>query len=1138
MRPILLELDGFASYRTKATVDFRDTDFFVLVGPTGSGKSTVIDAMIFALYGTVPRWDDRSAVAPALAPTVNRAVVRLIFEAGGKRFAAMRDVRRSGGKNPTISIKEGRLEQFVSNQALGGPEDEVVTLASGREVNGAVEQILGLNYGQFTQSVALPQGEFAQFLHATDGERQAILKNLLGYTVYDRIQKAAFSKAADARTRADTLAEQLEGFSDATEDHVAATARALEQLHTLREKVTAVLLPALKSEFEAANTARSAHDRAAAERDQLLVVVKPDGVDELDSQKRSAAVEADAAATAQRSIEEQDSEIRTELRALRPRHELEHVLAQWRELTEVERRLPGLTETAETAKAARQEAASRRQTAEAAVGLAREGADTAATAADAYERQLDNARGHLTLLAELRAPDDIAAIADALRHAAERLSAHSATLTLRETTQQNAAAELDQLPGSGLLSLADGAAEQVIAVIAQDSEESPQRAAAQAAAESARRAADSAAEDLAVAEQALRTTEHTNQAVALRADLHEGDDCPVCGQPITELPSGADEVDLDAAHAVIRTARTAAQNAANEAARLDNQLHTASAVREERLQRCETARSTLVKHLAELGIDAPWAALNNAVAPDALSTLADDAAAARSLITNVIGHRTATEAARREADAAVTTARDAVQAATKALDDVRQQARHAQTTLNACRDTVGALDPPRIEDVDIGAAWHQLTEWAQLLSRRLKGEMELLTPQAGKARAAAEHARKQLEEAEGQAQATQAAFTAAAVAEEKANTELGASQDRKDELLRLLADAPTAEEAAAERDKVVRLEQRREDTDTQLQRARATTARAREQLDAADAAIKASWEHLRQVRDRLANLDAPQVSGADLVADWDQLLLWATSAAQARATTVASADTALRDAEARAATAATALADELTAHSVEFDSTISANELADQVPAAVAAAVATAKSALRHARERLHQAERMRTEVQSFRDSAEVAHMLSTLMRANQFPRWLIGSALDALLQDASAILLELSGGQFELTRDERDLLVIDHNDADMPRPVKTLSGGETFQASLALALALSQQVTALSASGASKLESIFLDEGFGTLDEATLEVVAGTLETLAASGSRMVGVITHVAALAERIPIRYQINRDSAGSHIERLQG
>ena len=75
---------------------------------------------------------------------------------------------------------------------------------------------------------------------------------------------------------------------------------------------------------------------------------------------------------------------------------------------------------------------------------------------------------------------------------------------------------------------------------------------------------------------------------------------------------------------------------------------------------------------------------------------------------------------------------------------------------------------------------------------------------------------------------------------------------------------------------------------------------------------------------------------------------------------------------------------------------------------------------------------------------------------------------------------------------------------------MRTLSGGETFQASLALALALSEQLAGMSTTAAS-LESIVLDEGFGTLDAATLDTVAATLENLAARGDRMVGVVTHV---------------------------
>jgi exonuclease SbcC len=112
---------------------------------------------------------------------------------------------------------------------------------------------------------------------------------------------------------------------------------------------------------------------------------------------------------------------------------------------------------------------------------------------------------------------------------------------------------------------------------------------------------------------------------------------------------------------------------------------------------------------------------------------------------------------------------------------------------------------------------------------------------------------------------------------------------------------------------------------------------------------------------------------------------------------------------------------------------------------------------------------------------------------------------------------------------------VVDHADADTRRPVKTLSGGETFQASLSLALALSEQLSGLAAASAARLDSIFLDEGFGTLDEANLELVAGTLENLASLGDRMVGVITHVPALAERVPVRYVVSRDQRTASVVR---
>ncbi|HKN98549.1 MAG TPA: SMC family ATPase, partial [Pseudonocardiaceae bacterium] len=175
-------------------------------------------------------------------------------------------------------------------------------------------------------------------------------------------------------------------------------------------------------------------------------------------------------------------------------------------------------------------------------------------------------------------------------------------------------------------------------------------------------------------------------------------------------------------------------------------------------------------------------------------------------------------------------------------------------------------------------------------------------------------------------------------------------------------------------------------------------------------------------------------------------------------------------------------------------------------------------------------------EIAGHREAKEVADLLGNLLRSNQFEAWLCAEALDSLVLEASETLMQLSGGQFELYRGDRnDLVVIDHNDAGTHRPVNTLSGGETFQASLSLALALSRQVVGLSG-GKRDLNSMFLDEGFGTLDDATLDTVAATLERLAEETDRMVGIVTHVPALAERVPVQFAVRRTGASSSVTRV--
>jgi exonuclease SbcC len=202
---------------------------------------------------------------------------------------------------------------------------------------------------------------------------------------------------------------------------------------------------------------------------------------------------------------------------------------------------------------------------------------------------------------------------------------------------------------------------------------------------------------------------------------------------------------------------------------------------------------------------------------------------------------------------------------------------------------------------------------------------------------------------------------------------------------------------------------------------------------------------------------------------------------------------------------------------------------------AAAVGLERAEAALRRVHERREDAARLREQRAAHERDGQVARTLANHLRANNFERWLLEEALDSLVDGASRILRELSTGQYDLCHDKGEFFVVDHHDAGLRRAVRTLSGGETFQASLALALALSEQLTGMSTAAAS-LESIVLDEGFGTLDASTLDVVAATLENLAARGDRMVGVVTHVGALAERIPVRFEVRKDARTAHVERV--
>jgi len=264
MRPLVLELRSFGAFRQPTQVSFEDTDFFALVGPTGAGKSTVVDAICFALYGTVPRYDDERLVGEAMSVGANETAVRLTFEVGGRRYVAARVVRRDPkGK---VTTKEARLEDDAG-QVLAGRASEMAA---------AVEAVLGLPFQHFTRCVVLPQGAFARFLHDTPKDRQSLLVGLLDLGVYERMAKDANARGAAAKDAAQLAQQQAAAMADATPDALQlAEARAVA-IATLVAHIDEQL-PALRSLHvtwqDAA--AAAAHARQLVAALQIIAVPAP-----------------------------------------------------------------------------------------------------------------------------------------------------------------------------------------------------------------------------------------------------------------------------------------------------------------------------------------------------------------------------------------------------------------------------------------------------------------------------------------------------------------------------------------------------------------------------------------------------------------------------------------------------------------------------------------------------------------------------------------------------------------------------------------------------------------------------------------------------------------------------------------------
>jgi DNA repair protein SbcC/Rad50 len=194
MRPARLELEGFTSFRQRTVVDFSPLHLFAITGPTGAGKTSLIDSILFALYGRTPR------ISRGLSDLISQgsAEMKILFEfrAGGTQYRAFRQVKRKGAGKQRLDRRDGDDWETIADKSGA--------------IDAKIRELIGLDYDGFTKTVVLPQGEFDKFLRGEASKRREILIELLGLEIYARMMQ-----------KANQSANQLADKSKVLEDHVA-----------------------------------------------------------------------------------------------------------------------------------------------------------------------------------------------------------------------------------------------------------------------------------------------------------------------------------------------------------------------------------------------------------------------------------------------------------------------------------------------------------------------------------------------------------------------------------------------------------------------------------------------------------------------------------------------------------------------------------------------------------------------------------------------------------------------------------------------------------------------------------------------------------------------------------------------------
>lgn len=362
----------------------------------------------------------------------------------------------------------------------------------------------------------------------------------------------------------------------------------------------------------------------------------------------------------------------------------------------------------------------------------------------------------------------------------------------------------------------------------------------------------------------------------------------------------------------------------------------------------------------------------------------------------------------------------------------------------------------------------------------------------------------------------------------RASVERDENERQREGLEDRLSDEPDGEALSIAISTGEALEAARLEAEEAATRAEAEQREAHGELQALKSEEAAARKEYGRARDRAASLEPPEPVGS-LLDDWTELAAWAEQQALLLGKQA-------QEAEERAGAAESRSRDLLAEARDLCVPYFEASEDADRLRQDMAVAVDRAKGDHRRAAEARQKRAELEKRIEELQEDQTVMSQLGQLLRSNGFERWLLGEAVAGLVVRANEHLQVLSGGQYSFVADETSFSICDHHNADEVRGAKTLSGGETFLASLALALALRDSQTEVAAEGGARLDSLFLDEGFGTLDPDALDVVTGAIEELSSHG-RMVCVVTHIREVADRMPVRFEVSKGSVSSSVDRVE-